>query len=278
MRIRNKNKFLLAILLFFTPLFVAGCMGFGGGSISSIFLSFLSIVTAVSLTIGISSCNWWSEDLPPMPEPTPTPTPEPTPPEPTPPTPPAPTKKVIFITSAKHDGDLSEGDGTEAVALSTADTFCNNNKPVGVDGTFKALLFTSTRYPCSTPNCTGPGNTSSNWVLAADTEYYRTDETTLIGTTNSNAIFDTTYGHYLDNGVVDEYGYGQYFWSGANPDWTIASDNCQNFTSNYYYYYPGYGTYADYGSTGYSSYTDQNFLNYYNAYCNSSYRLICVEQ
>lgn len=72
------------------------------------------------------------------------------------------------------------------------DSHCANasNKPSG-GGTYKAFASDgTTRRACSTANCSGGTSEHINWVLKTNTEYRRSDGTTVVGSTNANGIFN----------------------------------------------------------------------------------------
>lgn len=166
-------------------------------------------------------------------DPTPTPTPTPGP-------------KHIFVTAANHNGKFGIN---AAMAIMAADLFCkvDANNTNGAD--YKALLVSSAR------------NTSTDWALAASTEYRRLDDDSIIGTTNASATFDFPLSNYMGN--------GSYAWTGLKGDWTNHSYNCNNWTD---------GSYGDYGSFGYTSTYNSSAISYGSYYCAYSYKVICVEE
>ncbi len=122
--------------------------------------------------------------------------------------------KIIFITAATSEGNFG--------GISGADDFCmaDMNKPNSSD--YKALIVGSaTRVACGTPNCSGGTLGQTDWVLAPDTTYVRSDGITTIGTTNSDGIFDFP----LENSFTGSTGF---FWTGLNNDWTTSTNDCLN--------------------------------------------------
>ncbi|MCX7114663.1 MAG: DUF1554 domain-containing protein [Gammaproteobacteria bacterium] len=120
---------------------------------------------------------------------------------------------IIFITQTGYSGDLNGTTG--------ADALCNNEaygagSQVPPGRTFKALLVSSTRYPCSNPN----GNTvggclgifQKDWPLVPNTVYYQPNGATVFNTVNENGVFDdevVTLQDVQGNASVAQ------FWSGV---------------------------------------------------------------
>lgn len=163
--------------------------------------------------------------------------------------------KLIFLTAASMNGALTGPGGADGVCTSDA------NYPGS--GTYKALLADGTaRIACTTANCSGGPSEHTDWVLAADTSYYRTDATTLLFTTNANGIFDFsgTLSNSFDTGGVE-------YWSGLNTDWTASANDCSDWG----------GTGAN-GAIGSATATDSNAINTANPSCGTNRRLACVRQ
>lgn len=129
--------------------------------------------------------------------------------------------KIIFVTTSGNNGNL--GGVTGADALCAADSSCPSGatcKAFIVDGT--------TRVACTTADCSGGPSEHTDWVLAASTTYYRSDGTTVIGTTTANGIFTFP----LTNTINDD---GNLYWTGFRDpaDWVAASDrNCSNWANS----------------------------------------------
>jgi hypothetical protein len=168
---------------------------------------------------------------------TPTPTPTPT-----------PGPKHIFVTAASHNGRFGIN---AAMAMVAADLFCKVDANNTNGGDYKAMLVGSER------------DTTNDWVLAANTEYYRLSDDAIIGTTNASGTFDFPLSNYLNDG------FGTRVWTGLNGDWSNSSHNCYNWTD---------GSYSYYGSYGYTGYTDSSTINYGSYYCAYSYKVVCVEE
>lgn len=153
--------------------------------------------------------------------------------------------KVIGISTQTSDGRL----GPDAVsAIAAADTICAADFGPG----FKALLMSSERH------------TSKDWVLRANTEYRREDNTTVVATTNAQSIFKFP----LINSITVT---NTNAWTGIEEEWEIrAGFNCENWTDN-----------TDgiiYGGTGATSATSDSVLEAGMNQCKNPHLLFCVEQ
>ncbi|EKJ87912.1 uncharacterized protein DUF1554 [Leptospira meyeri] len=104
-----------------------------------------------------------------------------------------PTGKKIFTTAGTYKGEM----GTDGVF--GADLTCNNNKPAGVSGTYKALIISNSVGDTSIVNHRVPGGI--NWVLSPNYYYYRctgsgytvcSDEHTRLFIANGSALFSPT--------------------------------------------------------------------------------------
>jgi len=168
----------------------------------------------------------------------------------------------MFVTADMHDGNFGGVIG--------ADAFCQAQRPLGANGTYKALITDGvSRIACVNENCSSNGIAEHvDWVLAASTEYYRLDDTIEIGITDTVGLFFIDP-ELLDNAPSDD---GTYVWTGLHTDWTSAEDSCDSWndaTSDHT---------AEFGEA------DLNFNNLIDVggsdYCNddASDSLICVEQ
>lgn len=147
-------------------------------------------------------------------------------------------------------------------SVSGADSKCNAVKPSCVSSAKAMIVDTSNRRACSTANCGGGSGEHIDWVLAANQEYRRTDDTTVIGTTNSVGIF----GFPLTNALT---GAGE-TWTGLNTNWTTGS-TCSNWTN-------ATGSPPN-GGVGLGTTTDNTSLYRYDQFCNrTDVALYCVEQ
>ncbi len=174
--------------------------------------------------------------------------------------------KYIFVTSSQYDGNLGGASG--------ADTKCNSdsNRPV-TTVTYKALLVTTSgsRRACSSANCSGGASEHVDWVLSADTQYRRADGITVIGTTNSIALFSLPLTNSIDSDTGKKYWTG--FNSGGSFDWTAANgaNTCTSYTDNT----GGGGANGKYGMGNSSN----GAMGESQDWCNTSTtRIACVEQ
>jgi hypothetical protein len=124
----------------------------------------------------------------------------------------------IFVSSSTYDGNLG--------GVSGADSKCTTDANNPNDGhTYKALIvdaFSSTRISCTSANCvTGGTSEHIDWVLTPNTEYVRTDGSTVIATTTSVGLFsftDAVTG--LTNSISTS---ATVELTGLNSNWTAAS-------------------------------------------------------
>lgn len=130
-----------------------------------------------------------------------------------------PTGKKIFATSNSYKGEM----GTDGVF--GADLTCNNNKPTGVSGTYKALIVSNSVGDASIANHRIPGGI--NWVLSPNYYYFRctgsgysvcSDEHTRLFITDGSALFNpTSMSRDFSTTTADE------FWTGMTNTLTPAT-------------------------------------------------------
>ncbi len=164
--------------------------------------------------------------------------------------------KRIFVTTATHNGNFG--------GVANADTFCLDNSPEGVTGTFKAMMSQfGVRQACDSadPNCTVAAGNNIDWVMAANTEYYRIDGVTPIGTTNAAGIFAFPITNSISASATTT-------WTGLQADWTRYFFDCVNWTD---------GT-VQFGGFGTTNATDGTTLFQAFSSCNVLRPLYCVEQ
>lgn len=172
--------------------------------------------------------------------------------------------KIIFLSTTTTDGFFG--------GVAAADGICASDAAsLGYAGTFKAFLNSvqgSSRIASLTAD-TGDGQV--DWVLAANTNYYRADGTTLIGTTTSGAIFDTLSG--LTNSIT---GSGDNYWTGFLSDWTSGSDTSDlcDFSSVTSWSNSG-GAFGRYGN---GSFTTSGAIAQATQNCSTVIHLLCVRQ
>lgn len=153
----------------------------------------------------------------------------------------------IFVSNATTDGYMG---ANEASALANADSICNNdsNKPAG-STLYKAVLSSSTRV-------------STNGALKANTSYYRTDGTTLIGSTNSYGSLSFPFSNSVSTSSFT-------VWTGMNTSYGSIGPTCSNWTTNS----NGSG-----GHSGLTNYVNSRAIYMYQDVCNNSNHLMCAEQ
>jgi hypothetical protein len=183
-------------------------------------------------------------------------------------------ERVPVCTDCKIFSSATTSNGlfgaTAAAAITAADAICmaDANKPA--DGaTYKALLVNSARVGCTSAFCATDGELEHvDWVLFPNVTYYRSDGTTVIGTTNSASIFTSDFINSVE--------------AGANTVWTglvdlgfptlsnfLTSSNCLNWTSS---------NGAELGVRGLSNDTTANALTSGSSFCSNAYSIYCVEQ
>jgi len=130
----------------------------------------------------------------------------------------------IFITAAKFDGNALGG-------VKGADQLCMQDANYPGTAVYKAFLVANTgnantsRIASISPNA---GDGQIDWVLKANTSYYQVDGTTLVMSTNANAIFDFTKGA-LTNPFHNKPDWMP-FHTGMSMDWQIFSWAGTDFT------------------------------------------------
>lgn len=164
--------------------------------------------------------------------------------------------KQVFLTATPNNGNLAGPTG--------GDSLCGLDGNYPGSGTYKAMVVDGvTRIACTSANCGGGTGEHSDWVLAAATTYYRSDNTTEIFATDANGIFDFsgTLTNSFDTG-------GTRYWTGLNTDWTTSADDCGDWA----------GTGGN-GEEGVPTATDATAINDASAQgCTAARRLVCVEQ
>lgn len=155
-----------------------------------------------------------------------------------------PAGKKVFATNLTFKGEMT------AAGVVAADSNCNNNKPSGVSGTYKALIVSNSVGDTSIANHRIAGGL--NWVLLPNKNYYRctsssynqcSDEHTRLFITDGTAMFNpTSMANDFSTTAADE------FWTGMTntlspatqtltPDSVACDDgtlvyrhNCHGFT------------------------------------------------
>jgi hypothetical protein len=185
--------------------------------------------------------------------------------------------KRIYVTSSTFTGNLK---GSSANASIGADAKCmvDSNKPSDVTVAKALMTDIDNRRACLTVNCSGGPSDHRDWVLAATTQYLRTDGV-VIGTTDANGIFNS--GTALTHNSISTV--HTPVWTGFAADgqaWVAEpGDTCGH---------PAPGsewTVGDGSQTGMYGYADAtNYSSGTGAFsnnilfCNSILALYCVEQ
>jgi len=174
----------------------------------------------------------------------------------------------MFMTATTNNGQLG---GTAAAAITAADNICmaDANKPA--DGaTYKALMVNSARVACTSAFCAVSGESEHvDWVLFPNVTYYRSNGTTVIGTTNSLSIFTGAF----TNSIVAA---GSSVWTGLADlsfptisNFLTGANTCVNWTSS---------NGAQQGVRASSNDTNSNALTSGSSFCNNALQIYCVAQ
>lgn len=157
------------------------------------------------------------------------------------------------------------------ITLTTADSTCNSNGNKPNSSTYKAMLVTSARRACSSSYCNTSGSSENlDWVFKANTTYFQSNGTTLVGKTNSSGIFVSSFiSNYISlNSTFSNSSFT--YWTGLNYDQTTnSSNNCVNWTSN---------AGGNNGIVGNSQSNDATAFGGSATACNNTNYLLCVEQ
>lgn len=173
----------------------------------------------------------------------------------------------IFATSSLHVGDFAN-DGTLAGTTATekADSFCNADANKPNDSVYKALIVDGVNRDAITP---------LDWVLQANTIYYRSYGDVEIGKTTSSAIFTLPYKD-LSISIADKRVDNMQGLDSPNTAWTGIQDvnnlavgeTCNNWSA-----------YSSSGSMGFIYELDSTSLSVnLLVECKSKRALYCVEQ
>ncbi|MBF0443641.1 MAG: DUF1554 domain-containing protein, partial [Oligoflexales bacterium] len=176
----------------------------------------------------------------------------------------------VFVTNSGWPGNMG-GDGG---GVTKADSNCNDindpNRPPGASLTYKALIVDGTnRVACTSANCTtGGASENVNWVLKASTYYknWVSSSSTVIGQTTSAGLFSFSISAKINTGFNP-------CWTGLNADFTIKNDGssrCTSWTDN---------SAGPEGGSGQTNAQTSSLIDSGGTTpCNSSSKLICVEQ
>ncbi len=157
------------------------------------------------------------------------------------------TSSLVFQTQNLYTGGLGGPTG--------ADTICMTDPGYPGFGNFKAMVVDGvTRTACASTTC--------NWVFQPTRSYYRIEGTTLILTTNTDAVTGGT----VTNSFT---GTGTPYWTGLTATWTSDPNDCANWAD---------GTAASFGTFGTGNSTSSAAYSGGPIGCNVSRPLICVQQ
>lgn len=176
--------------------------------------------------------------------------------------------RYLFVTAATHSGDFDNDAGLAGGAnaavnadgspIAEMDNFCAVDANVPAAGTYRAVAADGPHRRASLTANAGDGQI--NWVLAANIDYRRSDNTAIFRT-NANSIF--VFGA-LTNSVTGAVGN---YWTGLASDWTTSTDDCGNFSGT-----GGNGQQGDANSTGGGA------LDTGAAACTTPLPLLCAQQ
>jgi hypothetical protein len=167
--------------------------------------------------------------------------------------------KCIFVTTTPHNGNF-DNSPSNGNWIEEADAFCLSERPSNLTGTYKAFMVSelANRRATATP---------INWVLAANTSYYRYADKKKIGTTDAARIFPST----LENSLGTS---GGAFWTGISTVGTYgASVNRCNPANNWESASSGESGYTGHLTTTTSAYITNGTLP-----CDSMLPVLCAQQ
>jgi hypothetical protein len=142
------------------------------------------------------------------------------------------------------------------------DNFCRNDASYPGFGTYKAMVAVlGLRTASQTANL---GDLQKDWVLKANTTYYRRSDSLNIFTTNANAIYTAWP---MANGFIIPLTTA---WSGLLNNWTYSGSTCSFWTD---------GTGGSNGRAGYPDLTSSSAIDAGGVLgCNTPLPIICIEQ
>lgn len=173
-------------------------------------------------------------------------------------------KLRVFVTATSYDGNLG--------GINGADTKCSSDANKPSSGTYKAFITgdsggSGRRYACINDAAVCPSNPTTgakNWILQANKDYYRVDQTTKVFTTDANGLIST-----VSNPVQTT---AASFWSGfvaTTTDWSVAA-TCGNWQSN---------AFGSNGNAGQANTAAVSLKGSSTPACDSApQKLLCVEQ
>jgi hypothetical protein len=168
----------------------------------------------------------------------------------------------IFVTAAYHSGNFAfDPELTGTNAIEKADDFCNKDPNKPDSAVYKALIVDGALRDAVT---------LTDWVLVANTTYYRPHDNVVIDTTTSAAIFPVAFSP-MENPIADcgnICGAGDNVWTGIDKaeDFSAGND-CSDWSST-----SGSGKSGGYGAGSAWSF------NGFGGACTNMQGLYCVEQ
>lgn len=169
-----------------------------------------------------------------------------------------------FVTPAGHDGNFN-GDPSlgGSNGIERADSFCIQQKPSGLSGTFKAFLVDGTnRYCQDASTC----SFRFDWMLKAYKYYFRYEDNQLMFKTDGNALFilsdPDSNGFYGTTNI----------WTGIayTTLWSNSLSNCSGWSSNIN---------IDIGKYGIPNKNTYNAVsNLSGITCDTELKLLCINQ
>ncbi|MEI6790191.1 MAG: DUF1554 domain-containing protein [Myxococcaceae bacterium] len=186
-------------------------------------------------------------------------------------------KKMFITTNASIQGDM----GATLTGIPGADSLCANDLNNPQDGPYKAFIVDdSARVACTTTDCQDTGiDEHADWILAANTTYFRRDGITEIGVTNSIGLFTFPLTNSFDSSDYS-------FWSGITEHWRTDTEHCSAWTSI------EAGQHSSRGRTFYTIISDDedasesdipqtgvnSIVSAAGVHCNIEHHLLCVAQ
>jgi len=161
-------------------------------------------------------------------------------------------EKRIYVTQANYSPAFGN--------FTVIDNLCNTDVNKPATGTYKAIIVTDNGTGRRASVTSNAGDGQIDWVLAANTAYFRPSGTALM-TTNANNIF-------VFGALTNSFGTAAInYWTGLETDWTSHVQDCGNWTST-----TGSGNY------GLASDTGGNAIKSGGPNCTENHHLLCAEQ
>ncbi|PJZ46557.1 DUF1554 domain-containing protein [Leptospira brenneri] len=161
-------------------------------------------------------------------------------------------EKHLFLNANTTKGNLG--------GISGADATCSSDPNCPLGSQCKAMLVTDSgiRRATVTGNL---GDGQVDWVLKPFTSYYRSDNITLIGSTNAVSLLIFPLQAGIDSASVTT-------WTGMGSSWDSQPDHCSNWGNSI----------SGNGVVGDSISTSASVLSNLNVGCTSDLKFYCAEQ